>query len=278
MTDPTRICVIGWPVGHSRSPVIHGFWLKHHGIAGEYVKQEVAPEAFPAFLRNLAEHGFVGANITVPHKAAAFEAVDEADQLAQRLGVVNTVYLRNSRLYGTNTDGEGFLASLKQAAPHWRPRGTVLVLGAGGAARAITGALLDDGCERIIIANRTKTRADELARDFGRNITAIEISKTEDYLEEASLMVNATTCGMSGKPPLDLDLQGLRDHAVIADIVYTPLETDLLRRARARGLIAVDGLGMLLHQAVRGFELWFGVRPTVTDELRQVIVADLDRH
>jgi shikimate dehydrogenase len=273
-----KACVIGWPVSHSRSPLIHGYWLERYGIDGSYERVAVAPEEVANFLRRLGDNGYAGCNVTLPHKQAAFRAVRCADDATARLGVVNTVFHRDGGLWGTSTDGEGFLANLSSHVPGWRAvHGNTLILGAGGAARAIVGALLDAGSRRLVVVNRSLARAQELARDFGPRIEPREWTEVVTVLADADLVVNTTSLGMTGQPPLALDLGPLPKSAVVADIVYTPLETDLLRRARARGNPVVPGLGMLLHQAVRGFELWFGRRPEVTPELHDLIARDIEQ-
>src|SRR5262245_22971836 len=272
-----KACVIGWPISHSRSPLIHGYWLKRYDIDGIYERIPVPPPELPAFLSSLAERGYAGCNVTLPHKEAAFRAVRIADDATSRLRVVNTVFHRDGQFWGTSTDGEGFLANLKWHVPDWQAESrTVVILGAGGAARAIVGALLDAGSRRLLVANRTLARAQELQRDFGSRAEPRDWRNVETPLENADLLVNTTSLGMTGQPPLELDLKRLPRSAIVSDIVYTPLETDLLVRSRARGNIAVPGLGMLLHQAVRGFELWFGRRPQVTPELHDVVARDID--
>ncbi len=272
-----KACVIGWPIGHSRSPLIHGYWLERYGIKGSYEQVPVRPEGLAEFLTRLAANGFAGCNVTLPHKEAAFRLVRAADAATQRLGVVNTVFERDGELLGTSTDGEGFLASLAAGRPGWRAKDqSVVILGAGGATRAIAGALIDAGAARIIVANRTRARAEDLRRDFGSRIESRAWTEAPALLERADLLVNTSSLGMTGQPPLALDLAALPKSAVVTDIVYTPLETDLLERAKARGNPVVPGLGMLLHQAVRGFELWFGTRPEVTAELHDLVAADID--
>ena len=272
-----KACVIGWPISHSRSPLIHGYWLRHYGIAGSYERIPVPPEELSDFLARLVQRGFAGCNVTLPHKEAAFRAVRIADGATGRLGVVNTVFARDGKLWGTSTDGEGFVASLAASLPDWRAKDrTVVILGSGGATRAIVGALVDQGSGRIIIANRTRARAEELRRDFGSKIEPRDWTETSDVLGFADLLINTTSLGMTGQPALEIDLGNLPKSAVVTDIVYTPLETDLLRRARTLGNTTVPGLGMLLHQAVRGFELWFGVRPEVTADLYDLIARDID--
>jgi shikimate dehydrogenase len=272
-----RACVVGWPVGHSRSPLIHDYWLKRYGIEGEYGREAVPPEEIGSFFASLSSRGYVGCNVTLPHKEAAFQAVRIADEATTRLGVVNTVFLKNSDLWGTSTDGEGFVANLREAAPSWRAQDQrVLVLGAGGAARAIIGALLDEGAGEIILVNRSRGRAEEVRHHFGGPIRTGEWGEARNGLSGIDLLVNATSLGMAGQPLLDLNLALLPRHAVVSDIIYTPLETPLIREARKRGNIVAPGLGMLLHQAVRGFELWFGVRPEVTPELYGLVACDIN--
>ncbi|MCC6981728.1 MAG: shikimate dehydrogenase [Bauldia sp.] len=271
--------VIGWPVAHSRSPTIHRYWLRKHGLAGSYDPIPVEPERIAGFLRSFASSGFVGANVTIPHKEAALAAVAHATPAASAIGAVNTLWLEDGRLHGANTDAEGFLANLDQIAPGWDGAGgPAVVLGAGGAARAIIVALRGRGVLPIAVVNRTRERAASLAERFGDHITAHDWSELPALLGTARLLVNTTSLGMAGQPPLAIDLRPLPAGALVTDIVYTPLETPLLASARARGLRTVDGLGMLLHQAVPGFELWFGVRPEVTPELRAAVVATLGAH
>jgi len=267
--------VIGWPVGHSRSPALHGHWLARHGIAGAYVALPVQPHHLEQALRALPVLGFAGCNVTVPHKEAAFRLVDHVDRAAARLGAVNTILVRpDGTLEGRNTDGEGFLKHLQASAPGWTPADRpVLVLGAGGAARAIVGALADNGAPEIRVANRTDARAENLARDFGAPVLAWPWAGRDAGLAGCGLVVNTTQLGMDGYPPLELALDGLPSDGVVYDIVYAPLETELLADARRRGLVAVDGLGMLLHQARAGFAAWFGVEPAVDDALRCAVLA-----
>ena len=270
-------CVIGWPVEHSRSPLIHHYWLKHYGIAGEYRREAVRPEDFAAFIGSLAARGYVGANVTVPHKEAAL-ALSKPDERAGAVGAANTLWLEGGVLHSTNTDVEGFLNNLDACAPGWdRGADKAVVLGAGGAARAVVYGLLMRGVERLVVINRTLQRAEALRRQFGARVAVLPWPELGPALVEASLLVNTTTLGMQRQPPLTVDLAPLPAHAAVADLVYVPVETPLLTQARARGLRTADGLGMLLHQAVRGFALWFGVTPTVTAELRALIAADIAR-
>lgn len=273
-----RAFVTGHPVAHSRSPLIHGHWLARHGIDGSYERIDVAPADFPDFLARLRTQGvFAGGNVTIPHKEAAFRLCDEPSDRARRLGAVNTLWVENGRLHGDNTDGEGFLASLDAAVPGWDANTkTALLLGAGGASRAIAHGLIDRGVGRLLIANRTRERAQALAETLGPEAQAVDWQARAEAVGEADLVVNTTALGMKGQPPLALDLTAARPGTIVADIVYVPLETPLLAAARARGLVAVDGLGMLLHQAVPGFERWFGVRPSVTPELRAILLADIE--
>lgn len=273
--------VMGWPVGHSLSPVLHGHWLQSLGIDGAYVPLAVAPDDFARVLTALPKMGFRGVNVTVPHKEAALAAVDEADALARRIGAVNTVIVGDDgRLTGTNTDGFGFLENLKVGAPDWQPAAApAVVLGAGGAARAVVVALIDAGVPELRLMNRTRARAEQLAADLdgGSGVIAVhDWDGRNAALDGAGLLVNTTTLGMTGKDTLDIGLDALPMDALVNDIVYAPLETDLLAAARARGNPAVDGLGMLLHQARPGFEAWFGQAPEVTADLRSAILDRLD--
>jgi shikimate dehydrogenase len=270
-----RACVIGHPVAHSRSPAIHKYWLAEHGMAGGYEREDVAPARIAKFLARFADSGYVGANVTVPHKEAGFAAA-EADAVAYELGAVNMLWLDGRRLLGTNTDVHGFLANLDEQQPGWERRtGSAVVLGAGGAARAVLYGLLERGVERIALVNRTPARAEALAAHFGARVRAIGSGEFGVALARADLLVNATALGMQGAPPLDVDIAPLKPGAVVYDIVYTPLETGLLKTARNRGHPVVDGLGMLLHQAAPAFERFFGVRPQVTPALRRHVLADM---
>ena len=281
-----RACVIGWPIGHSRSPMIHGHWLKEHGIAGEYGKRAVRPEELEEFLLHLSDHGLVGCNVTVPHKEAAFSVISRANPegvspLARALGAVNTVWLdEQGRLCADNTDVYGFMAHFRERVPGWcAPGKHVVIIGAGGAARAVVAGFVREGVARITIANRTVEKAARLAEElsgFGEAaLSTVPLSDLPALLPEADVLVNTTSLGMTGQPSLEVDVASLPHHAVVADIVYVPLKTALLARAEKRGLTIVDGLGMLLHQAVPGFEKWFGVRPEVTPELRALVEADI---
>lgn len=272
-----KSCVIGWPISHSRSPLIHGYWLKQHGIDGSYTRQPVEPSALPDFIGGLAKAGYAGCNVTIPHKEAVFSLVTRADESTDRLGAVNTVFHRDGKILGTNTDGEGFINSLKQGAPGISlANKRAVVIGAGGASLAVVNAILGQGATEVVVANRTRDKAEQLRRRFGSRVVPVEWSKAADQLGETSLLVNTSSLGMKGQPELDLDLSRLSADAVVTDIVYTPLRTKLLNEAASRGNIVVEGLGMLLHQAVRGFSLWFGVMPEVTRELHDLVARDID--
>jgi shikimate dehydrogenase len=271
-----RACVIGHPVAHSRSPAIHRYWLDEYKIDGDYVREDVAPEKLASFLETLEERGYVGANVTVPHKAAAFSALDYADSVAAALKVTNTIWLEQGRLHGTNTDVYGFLSHLEESLHDWAIQAEqAVVLGAGGAARAVIYALLERNISRIIVVNRTASRAEALAVEFNGRMTTATFDELPAWLKDADLLVNTTSLGMTGQPALEIDLDHLNATAAVYDIVYVPLEAPLLAAARARGLRTVDGLGMLLHQAVPAFERFFGVRPAVTPGLREAVLADL---
>lgn len=266
--------MIGHPVAHSRSPLLHGFWLRAYGIAGRYERVDVTPADLPAFVAGLGEAGFVGGNVTVPHKIALLALVEDVDEAARAIGAINTLWFEAGRLQGGNTDAAGFVAALDEGAPGWDQGRRALVLGAGGAARAVVYGLLGRGLA-VTVLNRTLEAAEALARDFGPLVTARPWTRWPACADDADLLVNTTTLGMAGQPPLALDLAALRTTAVVCDIVYVPLETALLRTAAARGHRAVGGLGMLLHQAVPGFARWFGHTPEVTPALRAAIEADL---
>jgi len=270
--------VLGWPVAHSRSPRLHGWWLAQHGIDGAYLPLPVRPDRFEAAVRAMVDLGFAGANVTIPHKEAAYALCDEVDAVGRRAGSVNTlVFGEDGRIRGTSTDGYGFLESIREQAPGWQASdGPAVILGAGGAVRAVAAALLDAGCPRLVLVNRTADRAEALARDLGGQMGGgpVEVA-TAAPLAGAALLVNGTSLGMQGQPPLEIDLAPLAEGAVVADMVYVPLETPLLAAARARGLRAVDGLGMLLHQARPGFRAWFGLDPQVDAALREFVAHDI---
>lgn len=272
-----RAAITGWPVEHSRSPLVHGFWLKKYGIDGEYGRIAVAPDEAETFYRDFATSGLAGCNVTVPHKETAAKACDWLDEAAKAMGAANTLWLDAAgRLCGSNTDGLGFLGNLDQMAPGWdKAQGAAVVLGAGGAARAVVWALLKRGFAPVYIVNRTYEKARKLKEDFGPDSIAQPWDKLGELLGIADLLVNTTSLGMQGHGDLEIDLAPLPKSALVTDIVYVPIQTRLLRQASERGNPTVDGLGMLLHQAVPGFERWFGVRPEVTPELRSLILRDL---
>ena len=270
-----RACVMGHPVAHSRSPMIHGYWLRTLGIPGAYELKDLAPEAFPDFVTHLAANGYVGGNVTVPHKEAAFRLVEQRDAASEAVGAVNTVWLEGDRLMGGNSDTHGFIANLDDRAPGWDvPGGRAVILGAGGAARSAAYALATRGLT-VLVVNRTIERAHGLAADFGPRVSGQGYDALPRLLPDADLLVNCTSLGMVGKPPLEVDIAPLKASAVVYDVVYVPLETGLLAAARARGHRVVDGLGMLLQQAGFGFRKWFGATPTVTPELRAIIELDI---
>ena len=271
-----KACVIGWPIKHSRSPLIHGYWLNQHGLNGSYDKVAVAPDDLADFLKNLEKNGYRGCNVTVPHKEAAFALADVVHEEARAVEAANTLWLEGGKLHATNTDIYGFMTHLDQSAPGWNDQQRpVALLGAGGAARAILFGLLNGGARDVRLFNRTRERAVELASFYTDGVKVMDWETRNEGLADCGLVVNTTTLGMEGSHPLELSLATLPDDAVVADIVYVPLDTPLLAGAHNKGCRTVDGLGMLLHQAVPGFERWFGARPEVTDELRNLVVADL---
>ncbi|MFG1376464.1 shikimate dehydrogenase [Xanthobacter autotrophicus] len=271
-----RVCITGSPVGYSRSPLLHGYWLKAYGIDGDYGREEVPPAQAADFYRSLAARGYAGCNVTAPNKEIAFSVLDEADESAAILGSANTLWLDDGRLCGASTDGYGFIANLDATVPGWDgAQKLALVLGAGGASRAIVHALVERGFERVVLANRTLERAEAIAAAFGAKVVPLAFDKAADVMADADILVNCTSLGMKGAAPLTLDLSRLRPEAVVSDIVYVPLITPLLKTAAEQGFRTVDGLGMLLHQGVPGFARWFGVRPEVTAELRDLLIADL---
>jgi shikimate dehydrogenase len=275
-TTPRAACLIGWPAAHSRSPLIHHSWLRTLGIEGGYTIESVPPEDVAEFITHLSHHGFVGANVTIPHKERAL-LLSVPDERAKAVGAANTLWYQGDTLYATNTDIEGFINNLDACAPEWDAATDALVLGAGGSSRAVVFGLVERGIKRVHLANRTAGRAQALADQFGPNVLPIPWDAIEDVSPRAGLLVNATSLGMKGQPPLQIEIDKLPSHAVVADLVYVPLRTPLLAAAQARGLKTADGLGMLLHQAVRGFELWFGQRPEVTPELRALLEGDLTK-
>jgi len=277
MVDYPKAFVTGFPIRHSRSPLIHAYWLKQYGLDGSYQAVEIAPEGFADFILALPRNGYAGGNVTIPHKEHAFALCSRHDPAAEDIGAVNTLWFGDGKLIGGNTDAYGFIANLDALSPGWDRRKSALVLGAGGASRAVVYALKQRGFDDIRIVNRTLDRARELADRFGTGISVHEWRAVAELLRDAALIVNTTSLGMEGKDDMAVDLSMADPAALVTDIVYVPLETPLLKKARERGLKTVDGLGMLLHQAVPGFERWFGVRPEVTAELRTLILANIDK-
>lgn len=273
--DIIRAGVIGDPIKHSRSPIIHGYWLRQLSIAGRYDTIHVPAGTAAAFFSSMIESGLAGCNVTVPHKEAALAVMDELTDTARSIGAVNTVWTENGKLIGDNTDSYGYAANLDQRAPGWDRGGKATVIGAGGAARAIVYALLERGFDRVAIVNRTLGRAEQLANHFGPRVSAHPFDVLSAEMKDATLVVNTTTLGMEGKDGYTFDLSSVPEDALVSDIVYTPLVTPLLAAAKERGLRTADGLGMLLHQAVPGFERWFGARPKVSGELRALVLATM---
>lgn len=273
---PREACVIGWPISHSRSPMIHGYWLGKYEIAGRYRKVAVRPEDVASFLTGLEGQGYVGCNVTVPHKEAAFRIAVEKDASAVAVKAANTLWLKDGRLCAANTDTYGYMTYLDLSAPGWRDRDApVSVLGAGGAARAVVYGFLEDGVTEVRVFNRSRDRALSLARDFGTRVKVFDWSHREEASRQASVIVNTTSLGLKHQGDIGIDFAGFHAATVVSDIVYAPLQTAFLKSAALHGLRTVDGLGMLLHQAVPGFERWFGVRPRVTDELFEFVAEDI---
>lgn len=280
-----KAAVIGWPIDHSRSPLIHCHWLRTLGLTGDYTRLAIAPDDIAELKSILRQGGYRGCNVTIPHKEAAFRLADHVDPVAEKLEAANTLWFEDGQLHASNTDGFGFLANLDDLAPGWDKSsngeaGKAIVLGAGGAARAVIWALMQREFDPIIVVNRTLEKAEILSDHFGsgqsrKRVIPMSQGDVETAIEGADFLVNTTSIGMNGATDFEFSLVGLKETAIVCDIVYTPLETGLLRRARAQNLHTADGLGMLLHQAVPGFEKWFGVRPTVTSELRQMIIDQL---
>ncbi len=272
-----KACVIGWPINHSRSPLIHNYWLKSYGLTGEYLRVPVEPAELESFIQALPKSEYLGCNVTIPHKKRAFELVTPADEMTGRLRVVNTIYRRDGELFGTSTDGESFITNLRSNVSGLKLRNRrAVILGAGGAAMAIVGALTEQGMTEIVVANRTLERSRQLHENFGSAVKPVPWEERGKILPECALLVNASSLGMTGQPPLDIDLNKLPAASIVTDIVYSPLKTPLLTAAARRGNPTVDGLGMLLHQAVRGFDLWFGKRPEVTQALYDLVARDID--
>jgi len=271
---PPLAFVAGWPIGHTRSPALHGHWLKRYGIAGQYLPLPIAPEDFEAALRTLGKCGFVGGNVTIPHKLAAYRTADEATDRARRLGAANTITYDPERgIIADNTDGFGFLENLRAARPDWSGKeGPATIIGAGGASRAIVAALIDAGVPELRLSNRTKSKAEAIAEELGGPITVVDWADAESSVDGAKLIVNTTSMGMQGGPPLSLTLDKISDGTLVTDAVYVPLDTPFLQLAKSKGAQTVDGLGMLLHQARPGFAAWFGYEPEVDDALRAAVL------
>lgn len=276
MTDKIPLAaVIGQPIHHSKSPMLHGHWLRRYGIRGHYIPMEVGPNDLREVLRAMPKMGFVGANVTIPHKVAVFDIADQITDRATIIGAANTLIFRpDGKILADNTDGYGFIENLKQGASDWdAAAGPALVLGAGGASRAIISSLLHAGAPQIILSNRTRIKAEQLQDDFGKRVRVVDWVQVGNAVEDAALVVNTTSLGMVGQPEMRIPLDGLNSSTLVTDLVYTPLETGLLKTAREAGCRVVDGLGMLLHQAVPGFERWFGQRPEVDEAARAAITS-----
>lgn len=266
--------VIGHPVAHSKSPNVHGYWLRKYGLKGHYVPIDIAPEKLADLLPRLADLGFVGANVTIPHKEKVMEIADLITDRATLIGAANTlIFRKDGRIHADNTDGYGFIENIRQTIPDWNPKsGPAVVFGAGGASRAVLASLIDVGVPKIMLTNRTRIRAEKLREDFGHRVQVVEWVQAGNVLEKADLVVNTTSLGMTGKPEMRVPLDGLKPGAIVNDLVYAPLRTRLLATAEERGCRVVDGLGMLLHQAVPGFERWFGKRPVVDENVRAAVL------
>lgn len=267
--------VLGHPINHSKSPKLHNYWLSLFNIDGYYIPLDIDPRYFENSVRALSGLGFVGANVTIPYKEKVLKIADKISDRAAIIGAANTLtFLQDGSIYADNTDGYGFLQNIKCKYNDWTAgEGTSVVFGAGGASRAILGALIEDGANEVILANRTRSRADQLRSDFGAKIKVVDWMKVQNYLSDASTVINATSLGMDGKAELPIPLQGLKKNTLVTDIVYTPLNTPLLENAAKRGCRTVDGLGMLIHQAIPGFERWFGVKPDVSEKLRELLIS-----
>lgn len=267
--------VIGHPIAHSRSPALHGFWLRRYGVKGHYIPMDVAPADLEATLHHLPKIGFVGLNVTIPHKEAVLKIADVITDRAALIGAANTlIFRKDGKIHADNTDGAGFIANLRQNAPDWVPAaGPAAVFGAGGAARAVVAALIEVGVPEIRISNRSRPRAEALRADFGAKLVVYDWVQAANMLEGAATVINTTSLGMAGKPEFRVPLDALEPGAVVNDLVYNPLKTQFLQEAEARGAVTVDGLGMLLHQAAPGFERWFGPNPAVDDETRQAVLS-----
>lgn len=278
MTDHPRIPlagVIGHPIAHSRSPALHGYWLRRYGLKGHYIPIDIAPSDLSELIRTLPRLGFVGLNVTIPHKEDVLALADIVTDRAALIGAANTlIFRKDGKIHADNTDGSGFIANLRQNAPGWAPAaGPAVVLGAGGAARAVIAALIEVGVPEIRLLNRTRARADALRSDFGAKVHVHEWVQAPNLLDDAATLVNTTALGMTGKPDFRVSLDRLNPRALVTDLVYTPLKTQLLIEAEEKGCTVVDGLGMLLHQAAPGFERWFGLRPEVDEATRQAVLS-----
>jgi shikimate dehydrogenase len=275
MNTAPVVAILGYPIHHSKSPRMHGYWLDQAGVLGYYVPLEIHPDNFEDALKNMPKQGFRGANVTIPHKERALEIADYVSERAKRIGAANTLYFdADGKIHADNTDGYGFITNLKKGAPEWNAKaGPALVLGAGGAARAILDALITEETPKLYLTNRTKERAQALASEFGDTVEVLDWDNKNVVFSEVKTLINTTSLGMNGKGDLGLDFSQLTSAITVTDIVYTPLETDLLKHAKQRGCTCVDGLGMLIYQGVPGFSNWFGVAPKVTDELRELLLS-----
>ena len=274
-----KVFVCGYPVAHSRSPLVHNYWLQKYQISGGYEKIAISPENFPNFLKSFQQLGFIGGNITLPHKETAFTNIDILDEAAKKIGAVNTLWIENGELAGGNTDAYGFTANLDDKVPGWdknSDRKAVMIVGAGGASRAIMYGLLQRGFSRIFLANRTIEKAEHLAMEFGPHINPVPLGAVHPHLDSIELLINTTSLGMHADDEFPFSIDALPKTALVTDIVYTPVNTGLLKSAKARGYKTIDGLGMLLHQAAPGFQQWFGVKPEVTAKLRKIVEADIE--
>ena len=275
MNTAPVVAILGYPIHHSKSPRMHGSWLDQAGVLGYYVPLEIHPDNFEDALKNMPKQGFRGANVTIPHKERALEIADYVSERAKRIGAANTLYFdADGKIHADNTDGYGFITNLKKGAPEWNAKaGPALVLGAGGAARAILDALITEETPKLYLTNRTKERAQALASEFGDTVEVLDWDNKNVVFSEVKTLINTTSLGMNGKGDLGLDFSQLTSAITVTDIVYTPLETDLLKHAKQRGCTCVDGLGMLIYQGIPGFSNWFGVAPKVTDELRELLLS-----
>ena len=275
MNTAPVVAILGYPIHHSKSPRMHGYWLDQAGVLGYYVPLEIHPDNFEDALKNMPKQGFRGANVTIPHKERALEIADYVSERAKRIGAANTLYFdADGKIHADNTDGYGFITNLKKGAPEWNAKaGPALVLGAGGAARAILDALITEETPKLYLTNRTKERAQALASEFGDTVEVLDWDNKNVVFSEVKILINTTSLGMNGKGDLGLDFSQLTSAITVTDIVYTPLETDLLKHAKQRGCTCVDGLGMLIYQGIPGFSNWFGVAPKVTDELRELLLS-----